>query len=238
LAAGQIRPLGVMAPNRAQGYEQVPTFAELGTDWSLGGWRAVAVPVGTPEPIQQRLRAAMERVVTGQTTVAGLTFPRTMEQERFDHTFRSGEALQQFLEETDRKLGALLTTDEMRKVNRDRFHPLTFPGLLLGLIGLTLVAGVVRSLRASPSTPVLRTPAGSLNLFGFAAVLSAGLLYILLAETVGFIIVTLVIMFALALWMGASWRGAAVLATIFPVVIYQLFAHGLRVPLPAGWLGW
>jgi tripartite-type tricarboxylate transporter receptor subunit TctC len=238
LAAGQVRALGVMAPKRAKGYEQVPTFAELGTEWSLGGWRALAVPVGTPEPIQQRLLTAIERMVTGQSRVANVTFPQSMEQERFDHTFRSGKELQSFLEETDRKLGALLTTDAMRAVNRDRFHPLTFPGLLIGLIGLTLVAGTVRSLRARPLTQVLRIPPGTWNYFAFAAVMGAGLFYILLAETVGFILVSFVIILALSLWMGAGWRAALALATLFPILVYQLFAHVLGVPLPAGWLGW
>jgi tripartite-type tricarboxylate transporter receptor subunit TctC len=238
LASGQIRPLGVMAPERAQGYEDVPTFAELGTDWSLGGWRALAVPLDTPEPIRERLLTAIERMVTGKSKVAGLTFSQAMEQERFDHTYRSGTELQQFLEHTDQKLGALLTTGAMQAVTRDRFHRYTFPGLLLGLIGLTLAAGTVRSLRASPSTPVLRAPTGGLNYYGFAAILAAGLAYILLAETVGFILISFVIILAISYWMGASLRGALVLAGVFPLVIYQLFAHVLRVPLPAGWLGW
>jgi tripartite-type tricarboxylate transporter receptor subunit TctC len=238
LASGQVRALGVMAPQRAQGYEQVPTFAELGTDWSLGGWRALAVPLDTPQDVQQTLLSAIERMVMGQTQVAGLTFPQTMEHERFDHTYRSGAALLTFLQDTDQKLGALLTTDAMRSVNRDRFHRLTFPGILLGLIAVTLIAGAIRSLRADPSTKVIRHTAHGSNYLGFAVILAAGLAYLLLAEVVGFIVISFAIVLTLSLWMGAGLRGALTLAVAFPVATYQLFAHGLRVPLPQGWLGW
>ena len=37
--SGEVRALGVMAPERVNGYEDVPTFKEQGVDWSLGGWR-------------------------------------------------------------------------------------------------------------------------------------------------------------------------------------------------------
>ena len=33
-------------------------------------------------------------------------------------------------------------------------------------------------------------------------------------------------------------RVAVPLAVTFPPVVYQVFAHLLRVPLPRGWLGW
>ena len=48
LQAGEVRCLGVMAPKRAFGFDDVPTFAEFGSDWSLCGWRVFAVPRDTP----------------------------------------------------------------------------------------------------------------------------------------------------------------------------------------------
>jgi tripartite-type tricarboxylate transporter receptor subunit TctC len=238
LTSGQVRALGVMAPQRAKGYEQVPTFAALGTEWSLGGWRALAVPLGTPEPVQRRLLSAMERMVNGKSTVAGLTFAQTMEQERFDHTSRSGKELLAFLEENDQKLGALLTTDAMKEVNRDRFDPLTFPVILLVLISVTLLAGIIKAMRGDPSAAVIRAPDRGSNYLGFVLILIAGLTYIALAETVGFIPIGFTIVLGLSLWMGARVPVAVTVAAIFPIVIYQIFVHGLRVPLPAGWLGW
>jgi hypothetical protein len=242
--AGEVRALGVMAPKRAVGYEQIPTFAELGTDWDLGGWRAIAVPVGTPIAAQQKLQAALQKMVQGDTERAGTTFPQFMDQSGFDHTFRSGDELKSFLQTTDKKLGALITSDVMRSVNEDPFHPMTFPGILLGLLGLTLIAGMTKRLRSSPaqlttapSVPATESAAGT-NYAAFAIVIVSILAYVLLAETVGFVLICFAILFSLSLWMGAKPLAALTLAVVFPLVIYQLFAHLLRVPLPQGWLGW
>ena len=49
LRAGQVRCLGVMADSRVPAYGDVPTLREQGTDWSMGGWRGVGVPSGTPD---------------------------------------------------------------------------------------------------------------------------------------------------------------------------------------------
>jgi tripartite-type tricarboxylate transporter receptor subunit TctC len=238
LRAGEVRALGVMAPHRAQGYEQVPTFAELGTNCSLGGWRALAVPLGTPEPVQQKLLAAIGNMASGKSQVGGLTFPQAMEQEKFDHTIRAGDELIDFLRQNDQQCGALLTSQAMRKVNHDPFPPLTFPGILLGLIALTLIAGVVQSVRAQPTSPAVRDADTPRNYVGFGLTLAAVVAYVLWAETVGFVLMSFAILLVLAVWSGAKLRWAVPLAVVFPPAIYQLFAHALRVPLPQGWLGW
>lgn len=153
---GDVRPLGIMAPARASGFPAVPTFAEQGRDWSLGGWRGLAVPKGTPPKVVHRLVDALEKVVTGQTKIqltrsganGGIvrketTFPEFMAVQGFDATHRGPEEFRQFLAETDDKLGKLLTSDAMRSVNRDRYNAMAFPYVLIGLIMavLAILAG-------------------------------------------------------------------------------------------------
>jgi tripartite-type tricarboxylate transporter receptor subunit TctC len=165
--AGEIRAIGVMAPQPVRGYDEVPTFASQGRAWSLGGWRAVAVPQGTPPAVVARLEEALKRIVTGQTRIVSRTssnsatpgtngrraetveqtFPEFMEQAGFDHTWRNGERLTAFLKETDAKFGELLTSEAMRSVNRDRFSAQTWPSALLWLLAavgglLALVSGL------------------------------------------------------------------------------------------------
>ena len=239
LEAGEVRAIGVMAPQRVNGYEDVPTFTEQGTVWSLGGWRALAIPLDTPPAVKAKLVSAIERMVTGQTKVGDTSFPQFMQQSGFDHSYRAGDELQAFLTESDQKFGKLLNSESMRSVNQDPFPAMTFPSILLFLMTLVLSAIGVQALRRSaPPPPELPARTNPRNYVGFALILTSALIYVLLAETVGFVLLSSLILFVLSLWMGARLRWALGLAILFPVTIYQLFAHGLRVPLPQGWLGW
>jgi tripartite-type tricarboxylate transporter receptor subunit TctC len=58
VAAGKLKVLGVMSEQRIKGFENVPTFKERGLDISIGTWRGLAVPKGTPPEIVATLRAA------------------------------------------------------------------------------------------------------------------------------------------------------------------------------------
>ncbi len=215
----------------------------------VAGWLcAIVLPLRTPEKIQTKVETALAHIVEGKTRVADTTFPEFMEQSGFDHTFRSGAELREFLEETDRKFGKLLTSDAMRSVNRDPFPPMAFPWLLIGLLGVTLLTGLVSTRRELPRAvaPSSATDAASVSTsaqgggsyLGFGLVVGSILFYIVAAEAAGFILVSFVILMVLTRWMGAGWRGSLGLSLIFPLVIFQIFAHVLRVPLPQGWLGW
>ncbi|MCP4195315.1 MAG: hypothetical protein GY768_32345 [Planctomycetaceae bacterium] len=238
--AGKIRALGVMSPARAKGYEEVATFAEQGTNWSLGGWRALAIPKGTPEEVQRTLLEAFNRIVTGQTTVSDVTFPEFMEKSGFDHTYRTGEQLDEFLRETDQKFGELLTSEAMQSVNQDPFNPMTFPYIIVALMGAAIIGIVIQSARnkndvSDEKTKLQITPHGVVSCL---LVLMAIGLYAALAETVGFVIIALIILCTLGIWMGVRPWVAILLSIAFTVGIYQLFTTVLRVPLPRGWFGW
>jgi tripartite-type tricarboxylate transporter receptor subunit TctC len=238
LQAGEVRALGVMSPTRALGYESVPTFKEQGTDWSLGGWRAVVVPQETPPEICDKLQAALNRMADGETTVAGTTFPQFMEQSGFDHTIRTGDALRQFLTDTDAKFGQLLTSDAMRSVNQDPYPAMAFPWMLLGLMSCTLVGIALAGLRSGEGFGWQADRLQNADYGSFLLVIASIVGYVLVAETVGFVLTSALILLILMIRMGASARVTAIMVLVFPAVIYHLFTHVLRVPLPQGWLGW
>lgn len=58
VATGKLRTLAVMADQRFKGLDKVPTLKESGIDLSVGTWRGLAVPKGTPPEIVNALRAA------------------------------------------------------------------------------------------------------------------------------------------------------------------------------------
>ena len=247
--SGQIRAIGVMAPERVAGYEQVPTFAEQGCDWSLGGWRGIVVPLETPEHVAGRLTGALRRIVTGETAIVSRinsseagssrqTFPEFMEAAGFDHTYREGEDFRRFLEETDNKFGALLTSEGMRTVNRDRYNARTFPLILLGAIGVTLLLLAARRWRKSSADeedtrPRLTTDPAAWSRFGL--VVAAVIIYCVAADAVGFLPIAGVLLLTMLWWFGTSvWASVAVVIVFVPAA-YFLFGGLLRVPLPPGW---
>jgi len=58
--AGTIRVLAVAAPKRSSFLPDVPTLRELGYDDSVGVFRTLAAPKGTPKPILDKLSRALQ----------------------------------------------------------------------------------------------------------------------------------------------------------------------------------
>ena len=59
--AGKLKPLAVMADARVPGFENVPTLKERGIDLSIGTWRGIAAPKGTPQPVLDTLGVAFRK---------------------------------------------------------------------------------------------------------------------------------------------------------------------------------
>lgn len=63
VAAGKLRTLAIMSDQRLTGlYANVPTFTERGIDLSLGTWRGLGVPLGTPPEVVAVLRDMTRKV--------------------------------------------------------------------------------------------------------------------------------------------------------------------------------
>lgn len=121
-----------------------------------------------------------------------------------------------------------------------KYGPSLFPRILAaGLIvcGLCLVWNGVAARRAGAAwvdvAPWVYEP---WRLGSFLLTLAVLLLYILAAETVGFIPLALVFLMLLFFWLGVRPVPAIVTACVATFAIHYFFASLLRVPLPRGWL--
>jgi putative tricarboxylic transport membrane protein len=121
-----------------------------------------------------------------------------------------------------------------------KYGPALFPRLLgTGLIvcGMMLVWKGLATRRAGAPwldvAPWLRNPR---HVTSFLLVCTLLVIYILAAETVGFIPMAFAFLAILFLWLGTRPIPALVIAIVATLAIYWFFAVLLRVPLPRGWL--
>ncbi len=109
----------------------------------------------------------------------------------------------------------------------------TICGFILVIFGAALSLVAFRNMRLNA-----QVISGDDDGYGspfFASVLLGGLvLVILLLPYIGFILASSLYGFAVA-WAGrASWWGSAIASVTLTLLIYYLFAHVMRVPLPIG----
>src|SRR5690606_17093303 len=115
LEAGRIRCLGVMAAERRDAYPDVPTFREQGSDWVMGGWRGLMLPLNVPQERVEILQAAAERATRREDYLA------FMDSSGYDHSAAPPSEFLPLLERQDEQLGALLTSDAFRSVQEARY---------------------------------------------------------------------------------------------------------------------
>jgi hypothetical protein len=195
--------------------------------------------LGTPESVQATLKTALLRVMDGSTAIQETTFPEFMEQAGFDNTVRHGPELINFLNENDQKLGETLTDPRFRVVNRDRYSPLVFPAILGCLIAATGLVGALSVREDGPLAGLRRLArAPRAGWIGVGLVVAMIGLFCLTAETVGFVLAMALMVAAPGVWLGGGWPRSVLVACVGALIFYQVFAHGLGVPLPQGWIGW
>jgi len=61
--AGKLKTLAVMSDQRVKGFENVPTLKERGIDLSIGTWRGLAAPKGTPAETVAKLKDLTARAM-------------------------------------------------------------------------------------------------------------------------------------------------------------------------------
>ncbi len=108
--SGQTRILAVTSEKRLATIPNVPTFAELGyPEMTKGGWYGVLAPAGTPAPVLQRLRAAVDGALQSPVVLKRLTElgaePLSMAPAAFDQFIREDVA---YWGETAKRLGIQL----------------------------------------------------------------------------------------------------------------------------------
>ena len=108
-----------------------------------------------------------------------------------------------------------------------------FPVIIIASLALA-VGAVAFVSRQTVELPPLSRP----GLLRAGLALVWVVLYLLLAETIGFVLTAFLLLMLIWRALGVRWLVALPLAACLAVGVYQLFAVWLRVPLPWGWLGW
>jgi len=229
LDAGEIRCLAVMADQRSDAVPKVPTLKELGIDWSIGTWRGVAAPKDVPPERLTVLTEAVRRVVTSDEY---LTFMRNA---GFGAVYEGPEAFERDLARIDEQFGGIFNSPAFQSIGQQRFGPMLFPAVLavLGIVVLIALAATGLLRRPKDLPPITAAGLGRI-----ALVAAWVILYVLLADTIGFLLVAAALTFAMLWRLGTRAVTAAVIAVVLVPAVYQVFAVHLRVPFPWGWLGW
>jgi putative tricarboxylic transport membrane protein len=121
-----------------------------------------------------------------------------------------------------------------------KYGPSLFPRILgTGLIvcgAILMWNGLAARRTGGPWIEIAPWAREPRRLATFLLVIALLLIYIFVAETIGFIPLALVFLGGLFLWLGVRPWIAAVTAPAVTLIIYWFFASLLRVPLPRGWL--
>jgi tripartite-type tricarboxylate transporter receptor subunit TctC len=101
--AGKVRSLAVMDPKPSALYPNVPTLkAATGSDWTVAAWRGVVAPKGLPKPIQDRLGAAIQKIV------ASKEYTDFMSSRGFGVIYANADDYAKFMAKADADLGATM----------------------------------------------------------------------------------------------------------------------------------
>jgi tripartite-type tricarboxylate transporter receptor subunit TctC len=238
LASNRIRSLGVMSQTRVAGFPTVPTFREQGVDWSMGTWRGLGLPAGTPTPVTDRLSGAMDRIVRGEVILNGQTLPELMEREGLNLAPEPPTRFAATLAATDAALGELLTSPALASVRQDRFDAMTFPRILLGALVLIAVSLLATRARGHLTRPAAAPRPARAGVVRILEVLAAVAVYALVAERLGFLVSMSAVTFGLLVGLGTRPAASALISAAVVAGVYGLFATVLRVPLPIGMIGW
>jgi hypothetical protein len=227
LSSGQVRCLGVMADARVNGFNDVPTFRELGHDWTLEGWRGLAAPRDTPPERLAVLAQALDTMVASQSMK---TF---MSNAGFGLSPEGPEAFGKTLQQQDAMFREVLTGPAFQKMSGEHFGPMVFPALILILLlvaGAFAIIGSRRGFSAPTAVAVSRIPA--------IVVLAAAIFYLAAADVLGFVLTSMLMLVGLLVYFQTRLSIAIPLAAVVSVLLYQAFGIAMRVPLPRGLLGW
>ena len=102
IEAKKVRALAIMAEKRAEIFPEVPTLKELGMNWTMGAWRGLTVPKGTPADVVATLEKAVEKVMATQQ------FKEFMQKNGFGIWFKPAAEFDKFLAQEDEVKGKLM----------------------------------------------------------------------------------------------------------------------------------
>lgn len=110
VAAGKLKTLAIMSDQRLVGlYGNVPTFKERGIDLSVGTWRGLGVPLGTPPEVVSYLRDATRKIA------ADPGYLESMAKSNLLTSYQEGEQFKTFMASQSDYFKKLLATIKVDK---------------------------------------------------------------------------------------------------------------------------
>ena len=110
IGAGELESLGVMTPERLEGFPDIPTFKEqIGSDFTLGAWRGIVGPKGMDEDVVATLEAALKKAYDSEA------YQNFMAKQGYGVVWRDADDFAQLMAEDDEKFGKIM--DEMGLTN-------------------------------------------------------------------------------------------------------------------------
>ena len=100
--AGKVRPLAHMADARDPAFPNVPTLKEMGINWTMGAWRGIALPKGTPPEVVAVYEKALDKVVKSKE------FVDFMKAGPFGILYKPSGESAKFLAQQDETMGILM----------------------------------------------------------------------------------------------------------------------------------
>jgi tripartite-type tricarboxylate transporter receptor subunit TctC len=100
--AGKVRALATMAEKRDPAFPAVPTLKELGLNYTVGAWRGIALPKGTPPDIVAAYEKAIVKIVKSKE------FVDFMHSGPFGILYKGSADFGRFLAEQDELMGVLM----------------------------------------------------------------------------------------------------------------------------------
>lgn len=109
VAAGKLKTLAVMADQRVKDFENVPTFKERNIDLSIGTWRGIAAPKGTPQAVLDKLGAAFRQAAAEDS------FKAFMAKQNLGYVVADGASFEKVMARDNATFKALIEKFDMRQ---------------------------------------------------------------------------------------------------------------------------
>ena len=102
IEAKKVKVLAIMADQRAEIFPDVPTLKELGINWTMGAWRGITVPKGTPTEIVSILEKSVEKAVASDQ------FKKLMKDNGYGILWKPAAEFDKFMVSEDESKGILM----------------------------------------------------------------------------------------------------------------------------------
>ncbi len=100
--AKKVKVLAIMGEKRAELFPDVPTLKELGMNWTMGAWRGITVPKGTPGDVVAVLEKSLKKAVDSDQ------FKKFMKDNGYGIWWKPSAEFDQFMAQEDEVKGKLM----------------------------------------------------------------------------------------------------------------------------------